>query len=211
MATRSTAPRLTRAAVVRRATAISAAEGLGAVTIRRLAVELGVTPMALYWHFTNKDALLDALAEHAAAAVPLRQDGPDWAEDLRALLGDLVGALHLTPALAPLVQTRVLSGHAGAGLAERTLALLERAGFTGRGAAELALVLLGSAVAVAAGCGTGPATAGRRLARALALPADRFPRVVASADVLSGGLAHDPRHPAGVSLLLEGVRALPRD
>ena len=38
-------------------------EGLEALTIRRLAKELHVTPTALYWHFTDKQALLDALAD----------------------------------------------------------------------------------------------------------------------------------------------------
>src|SRR5215469_5319588 len=50
--------RLSRAAVVERALALSDADGLEAVTIRRLATELGVSPMALYWHFRTKDELL---------------------------------------------------------------------------------------------------------------------------------------------------------
>lgn len=37
------------------------AEGFDALSIRRVAEEVGVTPMALYHHFANKDALLDAL------------------------------------------------------------------------------------------------------------------------------------------------------
>ena len=40
--------RLTKQAVVDRALALGDAEGLEALTIRRLATELGVTPMALY-------------------------------------------------------------------------------------------------------------------------------------------------------------------
>ena len=44
--------------MVGRAIALADAEGLDALTIRRLAQELGVTPMALYWHFRNKEELL---------------------------------------------------------------------------------------------------------------------------------------------------------
>src|SRR5215471_6929197 len=55
--------RLSKAAVIDRALAIGDAEGLDAVTIRRVANELGVTPMALYWHFRAKDQLLAGLAE----------------------------------------------------------------------------------------------------------------------------------------------------
>jgi AcrR family transcriptional regulator len=39
------------------------AEGIGAVTTRRVAGELGLTPMALYRHFPGKDALVNALVE----------------------------------------------------------------------------------------------------------------------------------------------------
>lgn len=49
---------LSREIVVKRAIAIADAEGLQAVTIRRVAKELGVTPMALYWHFKDKNELL---------------------------------------------------------------------------------------------------------------------------------------------------------
>src|SRR5215467_7003154 len=47
--------RLSRSAVVDRALALADREGLDALTIRRLATELGVTPMALYWHFRSKE------------------------------------------------------------------------------------------------------------------------------------------------------------
>jgi AcrR family transcriptional regulator len=38
-----------------------AAGGIDAVSLRRVAVKVGVTPMAIYRHFANKDALIDAL------------------------------------------------------------------------------------------------------------------------------------------------------
>src|SRR5216683_8065988 len=49
--------RLSKDAVVDRGLAIADAEGLDALTIRRLGGDLGVTPMALYWHFRSKEAL----------------------------------------------------------------------------------------------------------------------------------------------------------
>ena len=55
--------RLTRAVVVDRALQLADADGLEALTIRKLATDLGVTPMALYWHFRSKDELLDGLTE----------------------------------------------------------------------------------------------------------------------------------------------------
>src|SRR5882724_7082554 len=55
--------RLTKQAVVQRALALADSDGLDALTIRRLATDLGVTPMALYWHFRNKEELLAGLAD----------------------------------------------------------------------------------------------------------------------------------------------------
>ncbi len=55
--------KLSRAAVVDRALELADTDGLDALTIRRLATELGVTPMALYWHFRSKEELIAGLAD----------------------------------------------------------------------------------------------------------------------------------------------------
>src|SRR2546421_4360684 len=54
---------LTREAIVARALEIGGAEGLEAVSLRRLALELGVTPMALYRHVRDKQDLINAMTE----------------------------------------------------------------------------------------------------------------------------------------------------
>src|SRR5215510_841202 len=78
--------KLTRATVAERALQIGDAEGLEAVTIRRLAQELGVTPMALYWHFKNKDELLLGITDHALSDVKATRDPKDpWQRQLRAM------------------------------------------------------------------------------------------------------------------------------
>src|SRR5215204_92229 len=86
---------LTPRTVVEGALALAEAEGLGAVTIRRLAKELGVTPMALYWHFGSKDELLDGMAARIFEEVDLSvvDASARWQEQLRALLGSMVGVL----------------------------------------------------------------------------------------------------------------------
>ena len=52
------------------------APGLDALTIRKLAQELGVTPMALYWHFRSKDELLEGLAERVWSEIDIEVDTP---------------------------------------------------------------------------------------------------------------------------------------
>src|SRR5580704_8764389 len=56
-------PRLSKRAVTDRALKLADADGLDALTIRKLAHDLGVTPMALYWHFRSKEDLLEGVAE----------------------------------------------------------------------------------------------------------------------------------------------------
>ncbi len=60
---RSAAPELSRESVVEHALDLADREGLDAVAIRRIAADFGVTPMALYWHFRNKDELLEAMGD----------------------------------------------------------------------------------------------------------------------------------------------------
>jgi AcrR family transcriptional regulator len=54
---------LTQEQVVKRAVDLMAEAGLEALTLRRLATELGVSAPTLYWHVRNKRQLLDLMAE----------------------------------------------------------------------------------------------------------------------------------------------------
>jgi AcrR family transcriptional regulator len=63
-------PRLSREAIVDAAAAVVAAEGIDALTMRRVADELSASPMAIYRHVRDKDELLVALLDRLAAAVP---------------------------------------------------------------------------------------------------------------------------------------------
>jgi AcrR family transcriptional regulator len=63
---------LTRAAIVRRALKIGETEGLDAVSLRRLASEFGVTPMALYRHVRDKQDLINAMAELVMEGLDLK-------------------------------------------------------------------------------------------------------------------------------------------
>jgi AcrR family transcriptional regulator len=58
---------LTQEQVVERAVELMAEAGLEALTLRRLATELGVSAPTLYWHVRNKRQLLDLMAEALVA------------------------------------------------------------------------------------------------------------------------------------------------
>ncbi|MEU4508698.1 GntR family transcriptional regulator [Nonomuraea wenchangensis] len=68
---------LNRKHVLRTAIAIADAEGLGAVSMRRLAAELGVGPMSLYRHVTGKDDLVTQMADEVFGEAELPVPGPE--------------------------------------------------------------------------------------------------------------------------------------
>src|ERR1700761_5310269 len=121
--------RLTRTAVTARALAVADAAGLEAVTIRKLAADLGVTPMALYWHFRSKDELLDGLVERVWSEIDIAVDPKaPWPDQLRKLLGSLLAVLRAHPAAIPLLaQKDKMNNDAALAATEVTLDLLRRA------------------------------------------------------------------------------------
>ncbi|WP_147916622.1 TetR family transcriptional regulator [Ruania zhangjianzhongii] len=90
--------RLTRAAVIERATALIATDGLAHFSLRRLAQSLGVRPNALYNHVRSRDDLLDGVTEQFVGGLRLPTGVPDWPDwirtaaiDLRRQLGQRTG------------------------------------------------------------------------------------------------------------------------
>jgi TetR/AcrR family transcriptional regulator, tetracycline repressor protein len=214
----STRPTLSPARVVEQVVAVADADGIEAVTIRRLATELGVTPMALYWHFPTKDDLLAGAADLVLDGVTVPAPADGWDEDLRALMTALVTALGPHPQLALLVSTRMLVHPTGLDMTERALAALSRAGFDADRTSALALQLLRSAVSMVTAdqvdtSGQDAAERAERLrakrARLAALPPDRYPALIAHAPAMIGCDA--PTYlGAGIDLYVAGVRDLAR-
>jgi AcrR family transcriptional regulator len=71
-------PTLSIDAVVRAAIDIADADGLGAVSMSRVAERLGFTPMSLYRYVKNKDELLLLMTDAANEAPPSRPTPDDW-------------------------------------------------------------------------------------------------------------------------------------
>ncbi|MFE7743153.1 TetR/AcrR family transcriptional regulator C-terminal domain-containing protein [Nocardia sp. NPDC057455] len=77
---------LNRNDVIRSAIRIADTEGLDAVSMRRLAAELGVGPMSLYRHVESKDELLTHMADMAFGELELPEPGPDgWRAKLELI------------------------------------------------------------------------------------------------------------------------------
>jgi AcrR family transcriptional regulator len=74
---------LSRDEIVRAAIALADAEGLEAISMRRLARDLRAGAMSLYWHVSSKEELLDAMREALESELEIPEPTGDWQADLR--------------------------------------------------------------------------------------------------------------------------------
>ncbi|NJP45100.1 TetR/AcrR family transcriptional regulator [Actinacidiphila epipremni] len=208
--------RLNRDDLVTTALAVADAEGLDAVTVRRVAQLHGVTPMALYRHFEDKDGLLLAIAERllAGTVLPAPDDRP-WYEQLRDLLGNFVDALRPHPNAALLVFQGMVTTEPGLAVTERSLELMAQGGMSAERSAECASQILGSLVALALAAPVplpGPDPEARedevraKRATLLALSPRRYPHIVAAADTLAACSDPELYFDRGVDMVVTGIR-----
>jgi len=74
---------LSRKRVLRAAITLADEGGIEALSMRKLAKELGVEAMSLYNHVANKDEILDGIIDVVAAEADLPSDGADWKNAIR--------------------------------------------------------------------------------------------------------------------------------
>ena len=99
---------LTKDELFEHALAIADAEGLDALTMRRLAKEVGVEAASLYHHLPNKDALLDGVVVKMRSEIKLPEPIPaDWKDLMEAIFAEYRRNLAAHPNLVPLAGRRV--------------------------------------------------------------------------------------------------------
>ena len=195
-------------------------EGLDAVTIRRLAQQHEVTPMALYRHFADKDDLLAAIGDRLLADVvlpePVDTPGDPW-ERIHAVMTAFVAALRPHPKAAGLTLTRILAAEPGLEMAEYLMRLLTEAGFSVDGAAEVgrqSICALITLVTTEPGAAEDTDPTARedalRIKRAAlaALPPRRYPLLTAAADTLICPSSTDEYYALGIDLVVAGLRGV---
>jgi AcrR family transcriptional regulator len=210
--------RLTRAAVVDRALALADKSGLEALTIRKLATELGVTPMALYWHFRGKDELLDGLADRVWSEVGIDLDpAAPWTEQLRGMLVSLLSVLRAHSA-APQLLLRSEKLHSAASMqaTETALELLRTAGFSPADASAIArsafwtalmLVMSEPGIELLDDAERAEMQRKKQIELATLSPA-RFPRLIECAIPMTACDEPELHYQFGVDLFIAGVAAI---
>ncbi|HSV40287.1 MAG TPA: TetR/AcrR family transcriptional regulator, partial [Nocardioidaceae bacterium] len=129
--------------VVRTSVAIADAEGLDALTMRRLATELAVTPMAIYHHVPGKEALLDLIADESMKQLPQPDANGAWDEELLRFFVAFHRLYLEHPALAQVMAQRPLEGPTAMARGELLLELLVRAGVSDEDAVGALVSLVG--------------------------------------------------------------------
>ena len=100
------APQISRESVLAAALRLADEQGLNAVTMHAVAKCLRVTPMALYRHVDDKNALLDGLVEVLLGECPLPPPDVPWDERLTALAAGIRDTARRHPTAFPLLLTR---------------------------------------------------------------------------------------------------------
>jgi AcrR family transcriptional regulator len=130
---------LTPAKVLDEAFKIVDAEGADALTMRALAKRLGVAPMAIYNHYQDRDAIIDALAERAFGLPPQAAERrmptrgerrAPWKDRLRTLIGNVQGLAMRHPHVFRLAMTRPNKPASALRLMSEAMAALREGGLS---------------------------------------------------------------------------------
>lgn len=115
---------LSRSRVLAEALVVLNRDGPEALTIRRLAEHLGVSPMALYNHVRNKQDLLQGLAKELLEGAKFSSDDPDWRERIKSCFRELRRICLVHPGITRLLETVDVAPSSSFGPMELTLAAL---------------------------------------------------------------------------------------
>jgi AcrR family transcriptional regulator len=113
-----------RAEITAAAVAVADAEGLAAVSMRRVAAELGTGAASLYRYVETRDELLDLMTDAVSGECSPPEPSGDWLADLVAIGEQSRALLRRHPWLAGLAVTRPVLGPSGVAVLEHFLTVL---------------------------------------------------------------------------------------
>ena len=200
---------LSRETIAATALELTDRDGLDSLSMRRLAERLGIGPMTLYGYFRDKDELLDAVVEAAAAERPRPRRGVSWQEQLREIARALRAGLSRHPALVQLrLQRPIMTPGAFRGT-EAALQALRSAGF-GPDEAAHAFRLLFIYVFGYAAFSAPEVTdelRGEVRAAVAALPPEEYPVMTAAGETLADTMGGDAPFELGLDTVIAGMEA----
>lgn len=198
---------LTTDAITAAALQVGDRDGPAAMSMRRIAAELGCDPMALYRHFPDRQALLDSVADRALAGLPMPDPAESWDARLTAICTAIRVAALRHPGIAghlagrpPLgANAQPIFAGLGAALADAGLPAAD-----GVRVAQALIAYLSAAIAMGVRAGA---------------PDERWLQVKAAISALPGGppgdalpvTGSDDQFSYGLELLVSGIRVKAAD
>jgi AcrR family transcriptional regulator len=211
------APRtpLTTERVLQTALALADREGVGSLSMRRLARELGVEAMSLYHHVAGKQALLDGMVDLVFGEIELPADDGDWKAAMRRRAVSARGVLARHPWAIALMESRRTPGPANLRHHDAVLGCLRRAGFavvlTAHAYSILDAYIYGFALQEASLPFDTPEETAEVAAGIMdAFVADAYPHLteLAVEHVLQPGYDYGDEYAFGLELILDGLERL---
>jgi AcrR family transcriptional regulator len=200
---------LTREAVARAALERLDVEGIGGLSMRRLAEELGVGTMTLYGYFRSKDELLDAVVDAGFADYEPPAEHTDVRESLRAFVLAARDVLARHPALAEIRGSGPILRPRGFQVTDLGIRLLTEWGLDAEDAARSFRLLFDYVFGYAIVNRRPPSAELRReaLASLVALPPEEFPNVTAVSAEMAEAVGGEGQFEYGLDLILDGIEA----
>jgi AcrR family transcriptional regulator len=121
---------LSRDRVLVGALAVADAGGIAALTIRSLATELGVKPMAVYHYVSNKSEILDGIVDVVFAEIDRPPRDGNWQNEIRQGAASARAALRRHPWALGLLESRKTPGPATLRHHDMMIGTLRAAGFS---------------------------------------------------------------------------------
>ncbi|CAM05728.1 TetR family transcriptional regulator [Saccharopolyspora erythraea NRRL 2338] len=203
-------------AIVGTALGLMDREGLDAVSMRRVAQELGTGAASLYAYVRNKSELHELMLDLVIGEIPVPEPDPArWRDQLKQIARDQVRVFAEHPGIAQVVmRTPAPTGPNALAMMEAVLAILRSAGLPDRVVAFAAdlLALYPNAVALerSAAFGLPAEELGERMSQVeryfSQLPRETFPTIVALLPSLMAGEG-DERFEFGLEVIMRGLES----
>jgi AcrR family transcriptional regulator len=213
-------PALSREAIVAAGLDLLRREGIGGLTMRRVAEALDTGPASLYVYVANRQQLIALLFDAAVADVEIPPLDPTrWREQLKAVARRMVDVMVVDyPGLAELSMAQIPTGESSVRLMEAMLGLLRAGGMEDQAAAYagdlLGMYVTAIAYELTVQSRLGQAADAEYLAdigrRFASLPAEEFPNFAALGPLMMRG-SPDERFELGMDVLINGLLATPTD
>jgi AcrR family transcriptional regulator len=121
---------LNRERVLDAAVVLADEVGIESLSMRRLAQELGVVPMALYKHVANKEELLDGMVDAIVGEIAPAVPGPDWKNAVRLRVLSARNSLLRHPWARQVLETRTHPTPAVLGYMDSFIGMFLAGGFS---------------------------------------------------------------------------------